>query len=102
LSEGMEEVFGGDLAMFAAAGLVDCPIDDPLGGLAYFALSDVEVVHGSAPPGPSHLRGSTGLVSKRQARNQTADLAYFGWQPLERGANYCRRGGPAEALYSPV
>jgi hypothetical protein len=32
--------------MFAPAGLVDGPVDDPLSGFAYFGLSDVEFVHG--------------------------------------------------------
>jgi hypothetical protein len=39
-------MFACDLAMFAAAGFVDGPVDNPLGGFAYFGLSDVEVVHG--------------------------------------------------------
>ena len=33
-------------AVLAPAGFVDRPVDDPLGGFAYFGLSDVEVVHG--------------------------------------------------------
>jgi hypothetical protein len=98
----MEEVLGGDLAVFAAAGFVDCPIDDPLGGFAYFALSDVEVVHGLCASWTFPAEGVYRLESKREARTEAADLAHFGWQARERGAKFRRRGGSAEALYSPV
>ena len=46
LGERQEQVLARHLAVFAAPGFVDRPVDDPLGGFAYLALSDVEVVHG--------------------------------------------------------
>jgi hypothetical protein len=64
--------------MFAAAGFVDGLVDDPLGGVAYFGLSDVEVVHARLRLLNRPGWGSALTVGKRQARTSPRDVPCFG------------------------
>jgi hypothetical protein len=45
LSERQKHVLARHLSVLSAPGFVDRPVDHPLGGFAYLALSDVKIVH---------------------------------------------------------
>jgi hypothetical protein len=72
--------------MLSATGFIDRAVDDPLGGFAYLALSDVKVVHDVIASWTLTAEGPARLYSKRQARPREGDGARIGGPALERAA----------------